>query len=58
VPLETREMTRESGRLSWSPAGAPLAWTRLIHSEVTSAIRGRTVQAVVDQRIVVRRVAP
>ena len=58
VPLELHEMTRESGALAWSPAGAPIAWSRTIHSEVTSAIRGRTVQAVVDQRITVRRVAP
>lgn len=58
VPLQVHEVTRESGTLVWNPVGAPLAWTRLIHSEVTSAIRGRTVQAVVDQRIVVRRVAP
>ena len=58
VPLQVREVTRESGTLTWSPAGAPLAWSRTIHSKVTSAIRGRTVQAVVDQRITVRRVAP
>ena len=58
VPLQLHEVTRESGTLTWSPAGAPLAWSRLIHSEVTSAIRGRTVQAVVDQRITVQRMTP
>ncbi len=57
VPLQVHEVTRESGTLAWSPAGAPLTWSRQIHSEITSAIRGRTVQAVVDQRIVVRWVA-
>jgi len=56
VPLQVHEVTRESGTLAWNPAGAPLTWSRTIHSEVTSAIRGRTVQAVVDQRIVVQRV--
>ncbi len=58
VPLQVHEVTRESGMLVWNAAGSPLAWTRLIHSEVTSAIRGRTVQAVIDQRITVQRVAP
>jgi hypothetical protein len=56
VPLQVREASRENGTMVWSSRGAPLAWTRLIHSEVTSAIRGRTVQAVIDQRITVRRI--
>jgi hypothetical protein len=55
VPLTLRESSRESGELAWRSTGVPLAWTRTIHTEVTSTVRGRTVQSVVEQRIVVRR---
>lgn len=56
VPLRANETTRESGTLGWDPVGVPRAWTRVIHTELTSTIRGRTVQGVIDQRIMVRRV--
>lgn len=55
VPLKSHEVTRESGAVVWGSAGVPLGWSRSIHTEVTSTIRGRTVQAVVEQRIEVRR---
>ncbi len=58
VALQVHENTTESGEMAWLRAGAPVAWTRIIHSEVTSTIRNRTVQSVLDQRIVVRRERP
>jgi hypothetical protein len=55
VPLQLHQVTRESGAMAWGRAGVPLAWSRIIRSEVTSTVRQRTVQAVVDQRIAVHR---
>lgn len=45
----------EDGTAAWAMAGGPVGWTRHIQTTVTSNFAGRTVRALVDQQIQVRR---
>lgn len=54
VPLTVEETSRESGSGAWDATG-PLAWQRRIDTTSRSTIRERTVMAVVEHRITVRR---
>jgi hypothetical protein len=54
VPLTVEETSRESGSGAWDATG-PLTWQRRIDTTSRSTIRERTVMAVVEHRIAVRR---
>ncbi|MGH7592512.1 MAG: hypothetical protein ACRELE_01465 [Gemmatimonadales bacterium] len=56
VQVEAVSEVQEDGDAVWNVARGPLGWTRHIQTTVTSRFAGRTVRAVVDQRVVVRRV--
>ena len=47
--------THDEGDVAWDVARGPVAWLRRIQTTVTSRFAGRTVRAVVDQRVSVRR---
>ncbi len=55
VPLQASEDRTESGVVTRSAGGRPIAWRREITSRVSSTVRGRTVHAEVSQVITVRR---
>lgn len=56
IPVHAVVDTHEEGDVAWSVARGPLTWMRRIQTTVTSRFAGRTVRAVVDQRIAVARV--
>ena len=56
MPVQASVDTKEDGDLAWDVARGPVAWSRRIATTATSRFAGRTNRAVIDQRIVVRRV--
>lgn len=55
VRIESSEDATESGDVAWDIRRGPVAWSRHIETTVTTKFSGRTVRAVVDQQLVVRR---
>ena len=55
VTMHTLLDSHEESEMAWDPERGPLAWTRRIETTVTSRFAGRTVRAVVEQRVRVTR---
>ena len=55
VPVRASVGSKEDGDVAWDIARGPIAWSRHIATTATSRFAGRTNRAVIDQRIVVRR---
>lgn len=53
--VTTRLSMREEAWLAWDARRGPLAWERRIATQAVTSVRGRHVQASVEQRIAVRR---
>jgi hypothetical protein len=56
IAVQASVDTKEDGDVAWDLSRGPVAWSRRIATTATSRFAGRTNRAVIDQRIVVRRV--
>jgi hypothetical protein len=56
VAISVSTDLNETGVAAWHPTRGPVAWSRRLETTATTRFAGRTLRAVVDQRIIVRRV--